>query len=269
MPPMTLLAFLFLTSAFLSLWITRNPKVWGTLLGFCVFSAVIAGNITRVGLAFLVCLTLLWIFYKERPVPVLFIVIVCFTLSFKLRFLPGYLPFFITPKFAIGLENPLLGLFPLALVVPLAKNLQDWRGVLKGLLFGCAGIILLAFLATISGAVRWEFKLPSYFSARIFSHLILTSIPEEGFYRGFVQKTLSQYFKNTRVGNVVALLITSLLFSLSHIYWSPNLGILAFTFFAGLLYGGVYLFSGKIESAILCHFLLNLTHMTFFSYHAM
>lgn len=266
---MTLFAFIFLGGSFLSLWLKREPKIWGTLICLSILSGIVAGNITWIGLVFIICLALLWIFYDRKPGVAIFIVLACLGMSFKLRLLPGYYPFFITPKFAVGLENPLIGLFPLALLVPLAKDLRDWTVVIKGLAFGCAGIALLAVLATISGATHWDFKLPSYMGTRILSNLILTSIPEEGFYRGFVQKTLCDYFKNIRMGNALALILTSLLFSASHIYWSPNLGILVFTFLTGLFYGGVYLFSGKIESAILCHFLFNLIHMTFFSYHAM
>jgi membrane protease YdiL (CAAX protease family) len=272
MPLPTLLAFIFLSGSILSLWIKRDPKIWGTLLCFSIFSGVIAGHITWIGLAFMSCLAVLWFFYDRKPNLAIFIALVCLGLAFKLRLLPGYNPFFITPKFAIGLENPLIGLFPLALLVPLAKNWNDWTAVIKGFILGCVGIALLAVLATVSGATQLDFKLPSYMGTRLFSNLILTSIPEEGFYRGFIQSTLSGYFKNLRMGkmgNVLALLLSTLLFSVSHLYWSPNLGILAFTFLAGLLYGSVYLASGRIESAILCHFLFNLIHMTFFSYHAM
>lgn len=269
MPLSTLLAFIFLGSSFLSLWLKREPKIWGTLSCLCVVSGIIAGHITSIGLFFIICLALLWVFYKRKPNAVIFIALVCLSISFKLRILPGYYPFFITPKFGIGLENPLIGLFPLALLVPLAKDWRDWTAVVKGLIFGCMGIALLALLAVISGATRWEFKTPPYLEARLLSNLILTSIPEEGFYRGFIQRTICEYFKSTKIGNVIALIITSLLFSVSHIYWSPNLGILAFTFLAGLLYGSVYLFSKRIESAILCHFIFNVIHMTFFSYHAL
>jgi membrane protease YdiL (CAAX protease family) len=66
----------------------------------------------------------------------------------------------------------------------------------------------------------------------------------------------------------MALILSSLIFTAAHLYWSPNLAIFGFVFFAGLLYGGVYLISGRIESAIICHLLLNFIHMTFFSYHA-
>lgn len=266
---MTCFAFIFLGGSFLSLWLKREPKIWGTLICLCILSGMIAGNITWIGFAFIILLALLWMFYDHKKSVAIFIALICVGMSFKLRLLPGYHPFFITPKFAIGLENPLIGLFPLALLVPLAKDSQDWTAVIKGFVFGCGAIILLAILATVSKATHWDVKIPSYMGIRILSNLVLTSIPEEGFYRGFIQKTLSEYFKNIRMGNVLALILTSLLFSVSHIFWSPNLGILLFTFLAGLLYGGVYLFSGKIESAIFCHFLFNLIHMTFFSYHAM
>lgn len=269
MPFMTLIAFLFLGSSFFSLWIKREPKIWGTLTCLSVLSGVVAGHITWIGLSWIISLALLWVFYDRKPNIILFVALIFLGISFKLRFLPGYHPFFITPKFAIGLENPLIGLFPLAFLVPLAKDLQDWKAVIKYLIFGCIGILLLALLATISGATHLDFKIPSYIGPRIFSNLVLTSIPEEGFYRGFIQEGLSKYFKSTKMGNLLALVLTSLLFSISHIYWSPNLGILAFTFLTSLLYGTVYLFSGRIESAILCHFLFNLIHMTFFSYHAM
>ena len=67
MPLMTLLAFLFLGSAFLSLWLKRDSKIWGTLSFLSVFSGVVAGNITWIGLGFIGCLALLWILYVKRP----------------------------------------------------------------------------------------------------------------------------------------------------------------------------------------------------------
>lgn len=269
MPVLTIFAFLFLAVSFLSLWISREVKVIGTFLFLTLVCGFAAGHISLVGLAFILSLMLLWFLYDQKPSIWIFIALIIFSMSFKLRLIPGFNPFFITSKFAIGLENPLIGLFPLVFIVPLAKSITDWKMVMKGLFFGLVGIALLAFLAILTQAIHLHFKLPSFFVGRLFSNLILTSIPEEGFFRGFVQKTLCTYFKNKKMGNVFALVLTSLLFTAAHLYWSPNLGILAFTFLASLLYGIVYLYSGKIESAILCHFLLNLIHMTFFSYHAL
>ena len=269
MPLLTLFAFIFLAASFLSLWARREPIVWGTLLGLSLLSGLIAGNVNWVGLIFISALVLLWVFYDRKPNMALFIIIICISACLKMRFLPGYTPFFFTPKFAVGLEGSLIGLFPLAFIVPLAQTVKDWASALKGLLIGCAGIAVLAVLATFSGATHWHFKPPTFATARILSNFFLTSIPEEGFYRGFIQSTLCKYFKNITLGKTLALIVTSILFTAAHAFWSPNLQILGFALLASLLYGGVYLISGKIESAILCHFLLNFIHMTFFSYHAM
>lgn len=269
MPVMTLFTFLFLGASFLSLWIRREPKIWGTLLGCSFVFGWIAGNITWLGFVFSLLLLLLWVSYKRKSNVFLFLLLIAFSASFKMKLLPGFSPFSFTSNFAISWQIALIGLFPLAFVVPLARTKKDWIQVLKGLFFGCMGVGVLAVLATASGATHWNFKLPSFAAARFLSNFFLTAIPEESFYRGFIQNTLSRYFGEGKWGKISALFATSLLFTAAHIYWSPNLQILTFVFLASLLYGGVYLLSGKIESAILSHFLLNFIHMTFFSYHAM
>lgn len=268
MPIITCLAFSFLIASFLSLWIRKEDKIWGSLLGASLFFGLIASNITLVGLLFILPLALLWLRYKKQPTFTLFVLLIIVSAIFKSRALPGFIPYFFTSKFAIGLEGSLIGLFPLALLIPLAKNRKDWKKVLSGTLLGLGGIAFLAIVALSLGAVHLQPHLPSFATPRILSNFFLTSIPEEAFYRGFVQNTLCRYFSSMKGGNLLALLLTSILFTAAHLYWSPNLGVLVLVFLASLLYGGVYLFSGKIESAILCHFLLNLIHMTCFSYHA-
>jgi membrane protease YdiL (CAAX protease family) len=268
-----ILAFLFLTLSLLSLWVRRDPKIWGSLLALSLCSGLIGGMILWVGLIIILAWAFLWFFYIKQKRScaqfALFVTIIILSCGFKFHLFPGYNPVLITPKFLIGFDSVLVGLFPIALLVPLASNLQDWKKAFKGLLFGCLGIAILALLAVASGAVHWQFKLPAFAATRYSVNLILTAIPEEGFYRGFVQNELCNYLKNIKGGKFIALLLSSIIFTLIHIYWSPTLDVLGFVFLAGLLYGGVYLISEKIESAILCHFLLNLIHMTFFSYHAM
>lgn len=262
------LPFLFLAAAFVSLWIKREPKIWGTLFCLSVLAGVINGYIYWTGFLILIGSTLLWFsFYQKLSITVFFI-LVCIGMSLKLHLLTGFIPHSITKKFAIGLENPLFGFFPLALLIPLAHGIKEWKSVFKGLIIGCLGIGIMVALAMISQVVTFDFHTPSHLFLRLTSNLIFTCIPEEAFFRGFIQKNFSEYFKKLWIGNGLALILTSFLFAGSHYYWSPNLGILAFTFIAGLLYGSVYLYSKKIESSIFCHFLLNFVHMTFFSYHA-
>ena len=265
---LTSIAFLFLTLSFLSLWVQRKPKIWGSFLCLSLLFGLISGIILWWGLFFLAILIALWISYIKKPTFLLFVVLILLSICFKLRLISGYEPLFFTTKFQISLGTALIGLFPLALIVPLSRSLRDWKSAFLGLLIGCAGIAILAIFATLTGTTHWELKPPPFMAVRCWSNLILTSIPEEGFFRGFLQRELSRYFHNTKMGKLLALVLTSILFTLIHIYWSPNLAILGFVFLASLLYGGVYLLSGKIESAILCHFLLNLIHMTFFEYHA-
>ncbi|MGR3973506.1 MAG: CPBP family intramembrane metalloprotease [Candidatus Rhabdochlamydia sp.] len=264
-----LCALICLYGAILSLWIKKDPRVWATFMIVLALLGGIAGHIHLEGYVLLIVLSLLWIRYHQKRDLSVFIALIALSIGFKLKLLPGFTPFYITPKFAIGLINPLMGLFPLALLTPLVQDKRELKKVFQGVVMGCVGIAFLAALAIISKASVWSVKIPSYAAIRIFSNFVLTAIPEEGFYRGFVQAMLGSYFKKIRGGNLLALLLSSLLFSLSHLYWSPNLGILTFTFVTSLLYGAVYLYSGKIESAILSHFLFNLLHMTCFSYHAM
>lgn len=265
---LTFTAFFCLGASLVSVWITPSVWVWGTLAGLSVFLGAITGHIGWQGLAALSALALLWGFYDRRETFWLFAAIVFLSISFKLRWLPGFTPYFITSKFALGFDNPFIGLFPLALIVPLAATIGEWKGAFKGALIGVLGIVLIAILATATGAVRWDFALIPYMPLRVLCNLIFTVIPEEGFYRGFVQAKLTSLFKNSLWGNIAALVGASLLFMISHIHWSPNPALLAFTFIAGLFYGSVYLYTRRIESAILVHFLLNVTHMIFFSYPA-
>ncbi len=268
-----IIGWVLLALSLLSVWVRREPKVWGTLLAASFIPALMGGNLLLSGVVITVGWATLWLIFirKQKPLihTALFLLFIALSYGFKFHLLPGFPPVAITPHFFIGFSTPLLGLFPLALIIPLARSVKDWKQVLRGTLVGCAGIALIAIVAVLSGAVHLQFKLPSFASQRYLSNFLFTAIPEEAFYRGFLQTELCRYFKKSRAGNLFALLISTLIFTLAHAYWSPSLDILGFVFLSGLLYGYVYQISGKIESAILCHFLLNFVHMTFFSYHAM
>lgn len=264
-----LIAFLLLSASILSVWVNKKPQIWGSLLLLSVIAGMWIGSISWIGLGILALLTLFWVWYTHKPNALLFLLLIAFTLSLKLQLLPGFTSIFITPKFKIGFPMAVVGLLPLALVVPLSRSKEDWIKALKGFLWGLIGIGIMALLATAAKATHWQLKLPSFLGVRAWSNLVLTSIPEEAFYRGFMQAKLCSYFKNRKGGDFFALILTSILFTLAHLYWSPNLMILIFVFVASLLYGGVYLYSRKIESAILTHFCLNLIHMIFFNYHGL
>jgi len=265
-------ALLLLALSLLSVWVRRDPKVWGTLLGLSLILGLISGLLLWIGVLITLAWAALWFWYmkqKQRTAQIILLaVILLLSYGFKFHRFPGFEPLIITPKFFIGFAAPLVGLFPLALLVPIAKRAKEWKIIFgKGLVISCMGIAILALLAFVSGVVHWQFKLPPFAGLRFGSNLLLTAIPEEAFYRGFLQRELVRFFPNGKTGKWLALLLSTLFFTLAHLYWSPNLGTLGFVFLASLLYGFVYLKTDKIESSILCHFLLNFIHMTCFSYH--
>jgi membrane protease YdiL (CAAX protease family) len=268
------LPFILLGIAFLSTWARRDPKVWGGLAALSVIAAQSLGYVSMVGTIFLIGWAVLWFVFAKLENKsariAMFWVLLFVSFGFKFHLFAGFKPLQLTPRFFIGMDSPWIGLFPLALLVPLASNLNEMKVALtKGLWLTLIGIFALILLATINKAANFEPHWPSYPITRYLTNLILVAIPEEAFYRGFVQNQFVKWLPNTLWGKSGALIIASLIFMLAHLFWSPNPMVLGFTFLAGLLYGGVYMVSGRIESAILCHFLFNFVHMTFFSYHAM
>jgi hypothetical protein len=267
------LAFLCLALSLLSPWLSKSPKLWGGFLVLALGLGELGGILTPAALLVSAAWAILWVIYVHHKRSLLntliFSLITLLSFGFKFHLFPGFDPFSLTPKFAIGFTTPLLGIFSLALFVPLARSFKEWGHVFTGLIWGILGIAALALIAVATGAVHWQYKMPSFALSRYFNNFIFVSIPEEAFYRGFLQHELTHYLSHKKGGGWLALFLTSLIFTLAHVYWSPTLDILAFVFLASLLYGWVYMKSGKIESAILCHFLLNFVHMTFFSYHAL
>jgi len=265
------LAFSCLCLAFLSLWLRRDLKIWLTLLGFSLLFGLFEENIQWQGVLITFVWAFLWFYYtKNQKFTVqifLFLLLVIFSFGFKFHLFPGFPRTLIGSKFFLGFETPLLGIFPLALLVPLATKSRAWKEVFsKGLLLSLCGIALMALLAIARNTVHLEFKIPTFAPIRYTTHLFLIAAAEEGFYRGFVQEQLTQFFSKIPLGKWGALFVSSLIFAAAHLFWSPNLAILGFTLLAGLLYGWIYLVTKRIESAILCHFLLNFFHMTFFNY---
>lgn len=267
------LSFLFLSCAFISLWIKKSPKIWGPLLGLSLLLGYLSGHLDLMGMAITLGWMVAWFLYakekKGQAKALFFAGFILFSFGFRFHLFPGYIPLQLTQKFWMGLSTPLMGFFPLAYIVPLARKAQEWKQVLRGTLWGVLGIGALATLAIISHSVYLNLGIPTYPEIRYPFHLLFIAMPEEAFYRGFMQRTFTQYLVKIKGGAWLSIFLTSLFFTLAHVFWSPSFGILAFVFLASLLYGWVYHKSQRVESAIFTHFLLNVMHMTFFSYHAL
>lgn len=83
--------------------------------------------------------------------------------------------------------------------------------------------------------------------------LLVVSIPEEIFFRGFIQESIGN--------NIKGILITSMMFSLAHlpVFLFDNNIYALLTFFPSIVIGFIYLKTANIMPCIIFHFLSNIT----------
>lgn len=133
--------------------------------------------------------------------------------------------------------------------------------------------VLLATLVVVLGAgtafgyvrpdVKWTPVTPWFLGL----NLLFTCVTEEAFFRGFILGGLARGMARWRYGTLVAVVVSTVLFGLAHARGGPALIVLAAL--AGLGYAAAYLRSGRIEGAILTHFVLNAVHFVAFTYPAL
>ncbi len=95
----------------------------------------------------------------------------------------------------------------------------------------------------------------------ILVQLLLVALPEEVFYRGYLQTRLDQIFPSTRriLGvevSVMSLMVTSALFAFGHFVTVPSIQRLA-VFFPSLLFGWMRKATGSVTAAVLFHAVCN------------
>lgn len=99
------------------------------------------------------------------------------------------------------------------------------------------------------------------------ANLFFTCVAEEAVFRGFVQKHFTTALSGCPYGPVLAVLVGAILFGLAHLGGGARYVLLATL--AGTGYGWAYQSTRRIEASILLHFLVNLTHVLWFSYPAL
>ena len=125
-----------------------------------------------------------------------------------------------------------------------------------------AAIPLLLYVAVLLGGLGFERHWPEWLGSFVLANLFFVSLAEEAFFRGYLQQRLRQ-----KIGGVAALLVASLLFGLAH--FPGGMLLVVFATLAGLIYGLAWHWSGRVWVATGVHFLLNLTHLLFFTYPAL
>ncbi len=279
--PLKGVSFALLILSFIFIWIKRRWGLWFLLFLGSFVSAYYA-KIAELRTAVPVLLLIICHFLLTRDFKGftrLFLVMIPTMISFALltHFLKGFsnlllisqwksAPNALPINFYMTYDKPLIALFVLGFALPL---IHTRKALLRTLLFTLPAalltIALLFFLATYLNLVVFDPKFPPIFLLFLLLQIFFVTIPEEVFFRGFLQREITKDLPN-QWGALLAILITSILFTAPHAFCIPNASYLLLTFIASLCYGTLFYLTGHIESSILLHLLVNLTHFLFFTY---
>ena len=283
--PISTLTFFALAMSFLSLWVRKTTWIWGSFLLIAYVLAFEAGIVTWISLVPISILFFCHYFLKKdlsKSVRFLFICIATGTsLALAFHFLPGFHNWKIASNLCLSpgahpyhlwlnFDKPFIGLFVLALGIPLISSRERLIQVLKiSLPASFVGILIMLWVSLHFQQVEWDPKIPKIFFIWFFDNLIFVSIPEEAFFRGFIQREFYLWFGKNKVAALGSIMVTSVFFTLLHLIWVADLSFLCLVFLASVIYGTIYQITDSIEASILCHFGLNLTHFLFFTYPAL
>ncbi|MHB8623870.1 MAG: CPBP family intramembrane glutamic endopeptidase [Sulfuricaulis sp.] len=180
----------------------------------------------------------------------------------QVRFSPDAVPY----SQRLNFDKAIVGLFLLGFSSrPQLRSAREWGALLRTAApYGAGTIAGVVAVACLLGYVRWELKWTALFLPWAAINLFFTVAAEEAFFRGLVQHELAKWFVSIRHGQFIALGAGAVTFGLAHFGGGATYVYLATL--AGLGYGLVYLKTGRIEGAILTHFLLNAVHFLFFTY---
>lgn len=204
---------------------------------------------------------------------------VCFTtLSFLLFFhlVPGIRNFKIFDAVFVGehctpftmyfnMENGIVAFVLMSLAVPVSRMCVEWKQALVSAgIYGSLCIASLMTAALVSGFVHFNVKFPPQTFWFLMNNLMLVCIVEEAFFRGYIQKNVTDFCEKHQISKILALVVASIIFGLRH--YQSGLPMIILSTIAGLFYGAAYMRNNRIEAAILVHFSLNAVHFFFFSY---
>lgn len=280
-PYTTFFCFSFLYMALLLLWINKKIYYWLPFYIAALFFGLLSEQV-EIGAIFLLSVYFLSIYLTESLATTIRTKVVGFMGIFFLLLLmrfdvwhlfhpykvigPLKLSMLSKPYSAyFNFDKTSMGLFLLALSIPLATTKKQWQQVI--VILPISTLILVFVLigpAFFLHYVRWDPKLPSFLPVWIVANLCGTCIWEEAVFRGFIQKTLVALLPKKWGFSGISILIASILFGLHH--YEGGLIYIGLSSVAGIIYGIVYHSSKKIETSTLTHFFLNLIHLLFFTY---
>lgn len=281
--PLSLATCIALLLSIASLWLTANRAVWTSLLATALVLGLVSGRVEALAVVpiavLVVCFHVAQSSRYGSPLRIAAGTVgAVLSVALALHVVPGFDNWKILDEFALSersqpfslylnFDKPLVGLFILAFGAPLLRGRSAWKATfLAAAPIALAGIALVYGLGYLFGYAAFDPTVDPVFFVWALRNLFFTCVAEEAFFRGFLQRYLEQSLARFRAGKLVSLAAASLLFGLAH--FAGGAGYVALSTLAGLVYGYVYQRTGRIEAAILTHFLLNAGHFLLFTYPA-
>ncbi|MCP3866895.1 MAG: CPBP family intramembrane metalloprotease [Gammaproteobacteria bacterium] len=279
--PLSLGSYTLLLFSIASLWIHRNPQIWGTALLVALLLGLVAERVQPVGfgaiVAFAFCCYASWNGRYSKAFRIsLGATVLLLSIALTAHLLPGFNNWRILDSFTLSenstpysmflnFDQPLVGLFLLGFGPPLLMGRKQWSDMLKLVMpIMLTGLTIVYGLALGMQYAAIDIKFPAFFPVWVLHNLLLTCVAEEALFRGFLQRHLDSSLERYPWGKMTSLATVSLLFGLAHFQGGAAYILLATV--AGLLYGYAFQKTKRIEASILTHFLLNTGHLLFFTY---
>lgn len=282
---LVLVTYLALLLSVLSLWLPLH-SVWLAPLLVAIAAGYWSGVLTGPAVIPIALLAGLCWFYRYRRlsesnsgvarwlVPILILIV---ALLLGLGALPGFHKPVVFDRIILSasaapytlrlnFDKVVAGLLILGLVYQqMIVRLKDWGDAFRrsGFVIVANTIVVIA-LAWVLGFVRPDLKWTPVFLIWAVVNLLFTVMSEEAFFRGFIQKELQTRLRSWRYGQVIAVGVSGVLFGAAHFAGGVTYVLLSTV--AGIGYAIAFQRSGRIEMAMLAHFLLNAVHFLAFTY---
>jgi uncharacterized protein len=280
----TLFPFASLGIAIASLWVFETPAVWNSLLLLSVALALGTRLMDFTGALFgIAAAASIYIYYRvplSRTAKIFSGFMMC-ALSLGLfgHLFPGFQekvlfsnvvlsPGAYPTSLILNFDKPLAGVLLIGWGMEPLRPKPDWKKILPvalGLGILCVGLMSAGAYAL--HAIQWAPKWTRTTALFGFANLFFVCIPEEAFFRGFVQRKLKEAFGRHARGKYWSVAVAAVIFGSCH--FAGGIGLILVATIAGFFYGAAYERTGRIEAAILVHFLLNFTHFALFTYPAL
>ena len=280
--PLGLAAYIILILAIISIWIHKKPYVFAPLLILSLAFSYYGKIVEPKGFLFFGLLALLY-FYSKKDIPFFWklltlITAILITIGSYTHLLKGVNNILVFTDYRLSRDAAIMniyanydkGVIGLLILGIFSEVIDTKKELLRVFFITLPYLIFSAFtiiyLSTFIGIIKYDPKFPLTTGIWIAIQIFFVVIPEEAFYRGFLQKEIFENLKNKRFKGIIAVLSTSLIFTLVHLFFTLSAPTLIIVFVASILYGGIYQITKRVESSMLLHLSVNMIHYFFFTY---